>query len=64
MTFFSYLRRATGSGADAVTEAISPVVKQPGYKADHSTPTGIDKKQMRIYTSTPSYVLMTYCFVS
>jgi hypothetical protein len=36
-----------------VTGALSPGVKQPGRKADHSPPTSANVNKMWIYTSTP-----------
>jgi hypothetical protein len=41
-----------------VSGALSPGVKRPGHKADHSLPTSAKGKNMWIYTVTPPYVFM------
>jgi hypothetical protein len=38
--------------------ALSPRIKRPGRKADHSPPTSAEVKKMWIYTSTPPYAFM------
>jgi hypothetical protein len=44
--------------------AISVGVKQPGPKADHSSPTSAEVEKTCIYTSTPRYVFMALCLIS
>jgi hypothetical protein len=46
-----------------VLGARTPGVKRPGCEADHSTPSGVDVKNAWHYTSTPQYVLMTWCLI-
>jgi hypothetical protein len=41
-----------------VPGALSPGVKRPGRKADHSPPTRAEVKKTWIYTSTPPYAFM------
>jgi hypothetical protein len=41
-----------------VRGALSPVVKQLGHEADHSSPAAAEVKKIRIYTSTPPYTFM------
>jgi len=36
-----------------VLGALSPMVKGPGYKADHSCPSSAEIKKAQSYTSTP-----------
>jgi hypothetical protein len=38
--------------------ALSPGIKRPGRKTDHSTPTSAEVRKMWICTSTPPYVFM------
>jgi hypothetical protein len=51
----------TQSPIQFVPEALSQVVKQPEYEADHSLPTGAKVKQTWLYTSTPPIKL--HCIV-
>jgi hypothetical protein len=41
-----------------VTGAVSPGVKRPGSKADHSPPISVEVKKMWIYTFTPPYAFI------
>jgi len=58
--FFSLLHPVqTGSRAHPVGTAGS----FPGGKADHSTPSSVQVKNMCSYTFTRQYVLMAWCLV-
>jgi hypothetical protein len=41
-----------------------PGLKRLGREADHSPPTGAKVKKIWLYTSTPPYAFMAYCFIS
>jgi hypothetical protein len=45
------------------TGALSPGVKEPVYKADHSPPTSSEVKKTWLYTSTPPHAFMAYRYV-
>jgi hypothetical protein len=59
----------TGSGAHPAsypmgTGALSPRIKRQEREADHSLPINAEVKKMWIYTSTPLYAFMVWCFNS
>jgi hypothetical protein len=59
--FFTSFRSALGSTQPPIQwlpGALSPRVKRPGRKADHSSPASAEVKKMWIYTSTPPYAFM------
>jgi len=43
--------------------SLFPGVKRPGSEADHSRPSSAEVKNAWIYTSTPPYAFMAWCFV-
>jgi hypothetical protein len=43
---------------------LSPGVRQPRRKADHSPPTSAEVKKMWIYITTTPYVFMAKCLIS
>jgi hypothetical protein len=43
--------------------ALSPVVKRPGRKADHSPPSSAEIKNAWSYISTPPYVFLAWCLI-
>jgi hypothetical protein len=47
-----------------VPGSFSPGVKWPGREAEHSPPTSAAVKKTWIYTTTPPYVFIAYCFIS
>jgi hypothetical protein len=47
-----------------VPGALSPEVKRPGRKADHSPPSNAEVKNTWIYTSTPPYAFMALCLMN
>jgi hypothetical protein len=44
-------------------EVLSPGVKQPGHEDDYSPPSSAKVKNAQIYTSTPLYIFMLWCFI-
>jgi len=66
--FSLYHRVQNCSGAHPVSYSMGtggsfPGVKRPGREADQSPPTSAEVKSAGNYTSTPQYVLMTWCLV-
>jgi hypothetical protein len=47
-----------------VPGALSPGVKRPGLKADHSPPASAEVKKMWIYSSTPPHAFMAQYLIS
>jgi hypothetical protein len=50
--------RPTQRPVQWIPGSLSPRVKWPGRRADHSPPSSADVKNSRSYTSTPQYVIM------
>jgi hypothetical protein len=49
--------------AESVLGALFPEVKRPEHVANHSSPSSAEVKNAWNYTSTPSYVLIAWCFI-